>query len=125
MGRHRSPLFFPDPSSLEDLEEADFEDEILHSDVHTPTIKRFLVKVLQAQCQLVPILTDVATLLFPTSDYTPGSSTKYEKLAAKVEKISEALSSWKTETLPSLSSEDSQQYQPVKVFVNLTLMYYQ
>ena len=126
LGRHRSPLLSIDVIRMYPVTCADFEDEIWHSRVHSPDTKRVLIRVFQAQCRLAIVLTDVASLSFSTGMDVPNlSSDQYFDLLTEIRLVSIALSSWKSDTQSQLTYEEQNQHQSIKVFANLTLMYYQ
>lgn len=126
LGRHRSPLLSTDVTGMSPVTNADFEDEIWHSRVHSPDTKRILIKVFNAQCRLAIVLTDVASLSFPAALDVPNlSRDQYFDLLTEIRLVSMALSSWRSDTQTQLTYEEQNQHQSIKVFANLTLMYYQ
>jgi hypothetical protein len=126
LGRRRSQVLFVDISTLGWLEECDFKDEMTASLVYSKEAKRFLFKVLQAQCRLAVLLTDVVALSFPSfASVLPLSVQEFYDLTCKIKSVSKALANWKVETQFGVAIADAQRQKSINVFVNMTLMYYE
>lgn len=108
------------------LEEADIADEIQSSRVYNPETKRMLLKVLQEQCRLAVMLTEMTSFVFASHGLSAPSMSleQFRESLATVSRIRASLKQW--ETCSGLSNLlDRNVPEAVTLFTRFTYMYYQ
>ncbi|KNG87592.1 hypothetical protein ANOM_005442 [Aspergillus nomiae NRRL 13137] len=104
------------------LTEEDFADEIVNSRVYDPELKIQLFQVLQEQCKLAVLLTDMVALVFSSQGVSSPSLslTEFQAVLAAIRRIKRYLTKWEAVSIvpPSTSHET------VTFFTHLTWMYY-
>ncbi|OGM49895.1 hypothetical protein ABOM_001521 [Aspergillus bombycis] len=104
------------------LTEEDFADEIVNSRVYDPELKIQLFQVLQEQCKLAVLLTDMVALVFSSQGVSSPSLSlaEFQAVLAAIRRIKRYLTKWEAVSIvpPSTSHE------AVTFFTHLTLMYY-
>ena len=104
------------------LTEEDFADEIVNSRVYDPELKIELFQVLQEQCKLAVLLTDMVALVFSSQGVSSPSLslTEFQAVLAAIHRIKRYLTKWEAVSIvpPSTSHET------VTFFTHLTWMYY-
>ncbi|KAF9891856.1 hypothetical protein FE257_003341 [Aspergillus nanangensis] len=107
------------------IEETDMADEIEFSRVYDPATKRMLLKVLQEQCRLAVMLTEMISLVFASHGLSSPSLSmeQFHEALATVSRIRGSLKQW--ETCSQLSALlDSNTADAVTVLTKYTYMYY-
>ncbi|KAL6235279.1 hypothetical protein BDW75DRAFT_230460 [Aspergillus navahoensis] len=115
-------------------DEEDFVDEIADSAVYSPEIKRMLLKVLQEQCRLAVLLSEMITFVFASHGIAAPSLSfeQFHEELGKIARTKNAMGRW--EQCSSLNQwmevegEDDRKGkipEAVMLFVNFTYMYYQ
>ncbi|KAE8340577.1 hypothetical protein BDV24DRAFT_151928 [Aspergillus arachidicola] len=104
------------------LTEEDFAEEIVNSRVYDPQVKILLFQVLQEQCKLAVLLTDMVALVFSSQGVSSPSLSlaEFQAVLAAIRRIKRYLTKWEDVSivLPSTSHET------VTFFTHLTWMYY-
>ncbi|RAQ73039.1 hypothetical protein COH20_007456 [Aspergillus flavus] len=104
------------------LTEEDFAEEIVSSRVYDPQVKILLFQVLQEQCKLAVLLTDMVALVFSSQGVSSPSLSlaEFQAVLAAIRRIKRYLTKWEDVSivLPSTSHET------VTFFTHLTWMYY-
>ncbi|OGM44533.1 hypothetical protein ABOM_006768 [Aspergillus bombycis] len=108
------------------LEEADFIEEIQESKVYDVQTKRIVFKVLQQQCRLAIVLTDMTSLIFSSCDSSAMGlpSKEFPACMGNVLKTRNRLRQWETEWRYTLSSTPSDVRHSVTSFIKMTYVYY-
>ncbi|KAL4747225.1 hypothetical protein BDW72DRAFT_209735 [Aspergillus terricola var. indicus] len=115
-------------------DEGDFADEIADSPVYSPEIKRMLLKVLQEQCRLAVLLSEMITFVFASHGIAAPSLSleQFNEELGKIARTKNAMSRW--EQCSSLNqwieiegkgNGKGKVPEAVMLFVNFTYMYYQ
>jgi hypothetical protein len=115
-------------------DEEDFADEIVDSPVYSPEIKRMLLKVLQEQCRLAVLLSEMITFVFASHGIAAPSLSleQFNEELAKIARTKNAMGRW--EQCSSLNqwieiegkgNGKGKVPEAVMLFVNFTYMYYQ
>ncbi|KAL4914577.1 hypothetical protein BDW62DRAFT_219990 [Aspergillus aurantiobrunneus] len=109
------------------FEEADFADEIAHSNVYDKDSKMILFETLQHQCRLAVLVTDMATFMFTSNGVSsPSLSFKaFQSHRCEIKRLRNELLQWERrfcppQTLPNGSVLPSS----VTTFIKVTYMYY-
>ena len=108
-------------------DEESFEAEIHGSLVYDPDVKRMLFTVLQEQCQLAVLLTEMVSIVFGTHGLSfPSfiSRDGFQDRLAILQKIRTSLCLWK-ESSPLSFLGDQNPHKAVVKFAHLTMIYYQ
>ncbi|KAL4977178.1 hypothetical protein BDW66DRAFT_165918 [Aspergillus desertorum] len=115
-------------------DENDFADEIADSPIYSPDIKRMLLKVLQEQCRLAVLLSEMITFVF-ASHGVAAPSLCFEQFNEEMDKIARtksAMARWErcSALNPWMKTEGKgngrgRVPEAVMLFVNFTYMYYQ
>ncbi|KAE8381652.1 hypothetical protein BDV26DRAFT_301240 [Aspergillus bertholletiae] len=104
------------------LQEEDFADEIDNSRVYDRDVKIMLFKVLQEQCKLAVLLTDLVSLVFSSQGISSPSLSlvEFQAVVAAIRRIKRYLTKWEAVSivLPSTNHET------VTFYTHLTWMYY-
>ncbi|OJJ34569.1 hypothetical protein ASPWEDRAFT_112951 [Aspergillus wentii DTO 134E9] len=104
------------------LKEEDFSEDISQSRVYEEDVKILLFQVMQEQCRLAVLLTDMVALVFSSHGISSPSLSlpEFKAVIAAIKRIKCSLDKWEAGSsfLPSTSHE------PVTLFTNLTYMYY-
>lgn len=104
------------------LTEEDFAEEIVSSRVYDPQVKILLFQVLQEQCKLAVLLTDMVASVFSSQGVSSPSLSlaEFQAVLAAIRRIKRYLTKWEDVSivLPSTSHET------VTFFTHLTWMYY-
>ncbi|KAE8420413.1 hypothetical protein BDV36DRAFT_293300 [Aspergillus pseudocaelatus] len=104
------------------LKEEDFADEIVNSRVYDPQVKIQLFQVLQEQCKLAVLLTDMVALVFSSQGVSSPSLslTEFQAVLAAIRRIKRYLTKWEAVSIvPPPTSHET-----VCFFTHLTWMYY-
>ena len=114
---------------LDCIEESDLQDEIYNSQVYNPRTKRSLALILNHQCRLALVLTDVITTVYsPNSFSQPRYSTEQEFLASldRMQEIKSKLQAWKETAKVALNSSSCSDgaHESVTLYRDLTFIYY-
>ncbi|CBF84227.1 Zn(II)2Cys6 transcription factor [Aspergillus nidulans FGSC A4] len=115
-------------------DEADFADEIVDSPVYSLEIKRMLLKVLQEQCRLAVLLSEMITFVFASHGIAAPSLSleQFHEELIKITRTKNAMGRW--EQCSSLNqwigiegkgNGKEKAPEAVMLFVNFTYMYYQ
>lgn len=111
------------------LEEDDFEEEIQYSQVYDKATKRQLFQVLQEQCRLAVLLSDLVSLVFVPRGISSCFLTmaEFEGMMSTIERINQSLVEWEIKTpFPAPTpTEPTDLDNPVAILTNLTFMYLQ
>lgn len=109
---------------IEFLNEEDFADEIHRSQVYNPKTKLLLITVLQEQCRLAILLTDMTTLIFTSNGLARPSLSlsEFQNVLTRIRRIRSSLEQWKS-SFSLLEVNDLPS--AVTQLTNMTLMYYQ
>jgi hypothetical protein len=128
LGRRCYPQFtsFNLNTRIDWLEEEDFSNEIRYSQVYEPDTKRCLLRILQTQCQLAVIVTDVISIAFSASaGFVPFPCKEdFHRSMNKIEAVKNALARWEKDSHLQLTPTDTKCPEFVKSFTKLTLLYY-
>ncbi|KAE8406689.1 hypothetical protein BDV37DRAFT_291834 [Aspergillus pseudonomiae] len=125
--RRRSQLTTKDfDAENNTLEEGDFTEEIQESKVYDVQTKRILFKVLQQQCRLAVVLTDMNSFIFSSWESSGMGlpSKEFPTCMGNVLKTRNRLRQWDTESRYSLSSTLSNVLHSVTSFIKMTYVYY-
>jgi hypothetical protein len=107
------------------LDESDLEDEIENSEVYDGTVKRFLIKMFERQCQLAVIVIEMMSAFFPQQDRCSYESIDDITRAMKeIEDVKDALSFWERTSYEVLSPRQHAWPYAVTNFTNMTRAYY-
>lgn len=116
--------------SLDPMTEADLEDEIYNSEVYDPDTKRLLAKVLQVQCELCMVLTNVIMLVYAPKAFGHPPVTEEDDLPNTIRQVDEgrkALEEWSNNAKgalgPAINTERT--HESVALYFGLTFLYYQ
>ncbi|KAE8141322.1 hypothetical protein BDV38DRAFT_268575 [Aspergillus pseudotamarii] len=104
------------------LKEEDFADEIVNSRVYDPQVKIQLFQVLQEQCKLAVLLTDMVALVFSSQGVSSPSLSlaEFQAVLAAIRRIKRYLTKWEAVSIvPPPTSHET-----VCFFTHLTWMYY-
>ncbi|KAL4808628.1 hypothetical protein BDV18DRAFT_167664 [Aspergillus unguis] len=106
-------------------DERDFQDEIAHSPVYSPEIKTMLLRVLQEQCRLAVVLSEMITFVFASHGIAAPSLTfeQFHEELAKIGRTKTAMQRWACSPVEQWT--DGNVPEAVELFVRFTLMYYQ
>ncbi|KAL4935929.1 hypothetical protein BDV06DRAFT_233841 [Aspergillus oleicola] len=107
-------------------DEDDFDDEIHGSAVYTPEIKRMMLKVLQEQCRLAVLLSEMITFVFASHGIAAPSLTleQFQEELAKIIRTKTAMQRWEA-CSPLHQWTEGKAPEAVTLFTNFTYMYYQ
>ncbi|KAL3469751.1 hypothetical protein BJX99DRAFT_267911 [Aspergillus californicus] len=107
-------------------DEEDFADEIAHSRVYSPEIKRMMLKVLQEQCRLAVLLSEMITFVFASHGIAAPSLTldQYDEELEKIARTKSAMQRWET-CSPLHQWTEGNAPEAVTLLTNFTYMYYQ
>lgn len=111
---------------VEPLEAEDFAQEIHRSLVYSSSTKQMLFKALQEQCRLAVLLTEMVSFVFASHGLSAPnvSIDEFKESLAKIDRIKKSMKQWEKCSKISISlNEDLPE--PVTLFINFTLMYYQ
>ncbi|KAL4899243.1 hypothetical protein BDW74DRAFT_183986 [Aspergillus multicolor] len=115
-------------------DEEDFADEIANSPVYHPEIKRMMLKVLQEQCRLAVLLSEMITFVFAGHGIAAPSLSleQFQEELGKVSRTKDAMERWEScsslkQWMDDAGKEKGREKIPeaVLLFVNFTYMYYQ
>ncbi|KAL2813884.1 hypothetical protein BJX63DRAFT_421078 [Aspergillus granulosus] len=107
-------------------DEDDFADEINNSPVYSPEIKRMMLKVLQEQCRLAVLLSEMITFVFASHGIAAPSLTleQFQEELAKIARTKSAMQRWEA-CSPLHQWTEGKAPEAVTLFTNFTYMYYQ
>ncbi|KAL4964936.1 Zn(II)2Cys6 transcription factor [Aspergillus stella-maris] len=107
-------------------DEDDFDDEIHNSPVYSPEIKRMMLKVLQEQCRLAVLLSEMITFVFASHGIAAPSLTleQFQEELAKISRTKTAMQRWEA-CSPLYQWTEGKAPEAVTLFTNFTYMYYQ
>lgn len=116
--------------SLDRITELDLEDEIHHSEVYDPETKRLLVRVLQVQCELAMVLTDVIMLVYAPNCFGQPRTMPEPVFSQKIREVEDSkanLKQWSNDAKSSLGSilNIDKVHKSVTLYSGLTFLYYQ
>lgn len=116
--------------ALDRMTEEDLEDEIHHSEVYDPETKRLLVRVLQVQCELAMVLTDVIMLVYAPNGFGQPRSMTEPVFSHKISEVKESrkcLMGWSNDAKSALGSvlNSDKVHESVTLYSGLTFLYYQ
>ncbi|KAL4985594.1 hypothetical protein BDW68DRAFT_198626 [Aspergillus falconensis] len=115
-------------------DDGDFADEIADSPVYSPEIKRMLLKVLQEQCRLAVLLSEMITFVFASHGIAAPSLSleQFNEELGKIARTKSAMARWEqcSSLNPWIETEGKSNGkgkvpEAVMLFVNFTYMYYQ
>ncbi|KAL4864855.1 hypothetical protein BDV12DRAFT_158423 [Aspergillus spectabilis] len=109
------------------FEDADFADEIAHSNVYDPDSKRILFEALQHQCRLAVLVTDMATFMFTSNGVSsPSLSFKaFQSHRCEIKRLRNELLQWERRFSPPQSLPNGSVLpSSVTTFIKVTYMYY-
>ncbi|KAL5339939.1 hypothetical protein BJX70DRAFT_387586 [Aspergillus crustosus] len=107
-------------------DEDDFSDEIHNSPVYSPEIKRMMLKVLQEQCRLAVLLSEMITFVFASHGIAAPSLTleQFQEELVRIARTKTAMQRWEAcSTLDQWT--EGKAPEAVTLFTNFTFMYYQ
>lgn len=115
--------------NLDFIEESDLQDEIYNSQVYNPRTKRSLGLILNHQCQLALVLTDVITAVYSPNSYRQQKyETEQEFLASldHIKDIKSKLQAWHDKAKRALNSSSCSDgaHESVTLYRDLTFIYY-
>ncbi|KAL4865000.1 hypothetical protein BDV12DRAFT_211283 [Aspergillus spectabilis] len=107
-------------------DEDDFADEIHNSPVYSPEIKRMMLKVLQEQCRLAVLLSEMITFVFASHGIAAPSLTleQFQEELVKIARTKTAMQRWEA-CSPLDQWTEGKAPEAVTLFTNFTFMYYQ
>ncbi|KAL2861204.1 Zn(II)2Cys6 transcription factor [Aspergillus lucknowensis] len=107
-------------------DEEDFADEISTSPVYSPEIKRMMLKVLQEQCRLAVLLSEMITFVFASHGISAPSLTleQFHEDLARIARTKSAMQRWEA-CSPLHQWTEGKAPEAVTLFTNFTYMYYQ
>jgi hypothetical protein len=107
-------------------DEDDFADEINNSPVYSPEIKRMMLKVLQEQCRLAVLLSEMITFVFASHGIAAPSLTleQFQEELGKIARTKAAMQRWEA-CSPLHQWTEGKAPEAVTLFTNFTYMYYQ
>ncbi|KAJ0422953.1 hypothetical protein BJY00DRAFT_310554 [Aspergillus carlsbadensis] len=107
-------------------DEDDFADEINHSPVYSPEIKRMMLKVLQEQCRLAVLLSEMITFVFASHGIAAPSLTleQFQEELDKIARTKAAMQRWEA-CSPLHQWTEGKAPEAVTLLTNFTYMYYQ
>ncbi|KAL4914851.1 hypothetical protein BDW62DRAFT_213144 [Aspergillus aurantiobrunneus] len=107
-------------------DEDDFADEINNSPVYSPEIKRMMLKVLQEQCRLAVLLSEMITFVFASHGIAAPSLTleQFQEELTKIARTKAAMQRWEA-CSPLHQWTEGKAPEAVTLFMNFTYMYYQ
>ncbi|KAL4877063.1 hypothetical protein BJY04DRAFT_222385 [Aspergillus karnatakaensis] len=107
-------------------DEDDFADEIHNSPVYSPEIKRMMLKVLQEQCRLAVLLSEMITFVFASHGIAAPSLTheQFQEELTKIARTKTAMQRWEA-CSPLDQWTEGKAPEAVTLFTNFTFMYYQ
>jgi hypothetical protein len=115
---------------LDRMTEEDLDDEIYHSEVYDAETKRLLARVLQVQCELALVLTDVIMLVYTPNGFgQPRSLTEpqFSKTIKELGDLRGNLMQWSNDAKyalgPGLNSDKA--HESVILYSGLTFVYFQ
>ncbi|KAL5359060.1 hypothetical protein BJX96DRAFT_174017 [Aspergillus floccosus] len=115
--------------SLDPITETDLEDEIYHSEVYDPDTKRLLARVLQVQCELCMVLTNIIMLVYAPKAFGQSSLAEESDLSSIIRQIEEgrtSLEEWsnyaKAALAPAINTEKA--HESVALYFGLAFLYY-
>jgi hypothetical protein len=125
--RRRPQLLSLDFGSVpaDPLEESEFQEEIAKSQVYDPATKRMLFRVLQEQCCLAVLLTEMSSFIFSTHGISAPllSAEDFNTALLRLCRIKRSLQQWEVRSqTSSLAPKDPPE--AVTLFINFTYMYY-
>lgn len=107
-------------------DEDDFADEIHSSPVYSPEVKRMMLKVLQEQCRLAVLLSEMITFVFASHGIAAPSLTleQFQEELAKIARTKTAMQRWEANS-PLYQWTEGKAPEAVTLLTNFTYMYYQ
>lgn len=116
--------------SLDRITEHDLEDEIHHSEVYNADTKRLLIRVLQVQCELAMVLTDVIMLVYAPNGFGQPRTMSEPVFSQKIREVEDSrasLKQWSNEAKSALGSvlNSDKVHESVTLYSGLTFLYYQ
>ncbi|GAB1198107.1 hypothetical protein APSETT444_007415 [Aspergillus pseudonomiae] len=105
------------------LTEEDFADEIVNSRVYDPELKIELFQVLQEQCKLAVLLTDMVALVFSSQGVSSPSLslTEFQAVLAAIRRIKRYLTKWEAVSIvPPAARVDLAQYEALIIEKHLS-----
>ncbi|OJJ57181.1 hypothetical protein ASPSYDRAFT_181585 [Aspergillus sydowii CBS 593.65] len=107
-------------------DEDDFADEIHTSPVYSPEVKRMMLKVLQEQCRLAVLLSEMITFVFASHGIAAPSLTleQFQEELAKIARTKAAMQRWEAHS-PLYQWTEGKAPEAVTLLTNFTYMYYQ
>ncbi|KAL2823294.1 hypothetical protein BDW59DRAFT_163456 [Aspergillus cavernicola] len=107
-------------------DEDDFADEISNSPVYGPEIKCMMLKVLQEQCRLAVLLSEMITFVFASHGIAAPSLSleQFQEELAKIERTKSAMQRWEA-CSPLHQWMEGKAPEAVALLTNFTYMYYQ
>ncbi|RDW61736.1 fungal specific transcription factor domain-containing protein [Aspergillus mulundensis] len=113
-------------------DEEDFADEIANSPVYSPDIKRMMLKVLQEQCRLAVLLSEMITFVFASHGIAAPSLSleQFQEELVKIARTKSAMERWENcsslkQWMDAGKEKGEKVPEAVLLFVNFTYMYYQ
>ncbi|TPX21289.1 hypothetical protein DIZ76_015245 [Coccidioides immitis] len=115
--------------SLDCMDERDMQEEMYCSEVYNVETKRHLAKVLNLQCQLAMVLTDVVATVYAANGFTqppPMTETELEASVADVVGFRENLAHWARDAKAAFAPfhGPKKPHESVILYSELTNMYY-
>ncbi|KAI9375126.1 hypothetical protein BJX61DRAFT_540151 [Aspergillus egyptiacus] len=107
-------------------DEEDFADEIATSAVYSREVKRMMLRVLQEQCRLAVLLSEMITFVFASHGIAAPSLTleQFQEELVKIARTKSAMQRWEA-CSPLHQWSEGKAPEAVTLFTNFTYMYYQ
>ncbi|KAL4925692.1 Zn(II)2Cys6 transcription factor [Aspergillus undulatus] len=124
--RRRPQVTSTDMSMVAELpDEGDFDDEIHNSPVYSLETKRMMLKVLQEQCRLAVLLSEMITFVFASHGIAAPSLSleQFQEELAKIARTKTAMQRWEA-CSPLYQWTEGKAPEAVTLFTNFTYMYY-
>lgn len=107
------------------LNESDFKDEIENSEVYDRTVKQFLIKTFEKQCQLAVIVIEMMSAFFPQQYRCSYESVDEVMRAMKeIQDVKRAFSCWERKSYEVLYPQEQPWPAAVTNFTNMARAYY-
>lgn len=113
---------------LDSLTRRDMREEACQSAVYDPRTKRHLAEILDFQCQLAVILTEVLALSYGPTAFDPTYSLdQFDGTLSRIQAVRSELSRWKADAEVAFSEflADSNAHRSLTLFSSLIYIYFQ